>query len=229
MSHDDHDLGFYQKYIQPWLHTPGTYANDHEEHEFKERDNIWSDFHIFDNEWIEIQNRKEWYESPNVPGIYADHKYIFKQNMDMGRPEEMYYKQNVDTGEFRSKMYVDEKLPSGKGDLRIKTRIRTKNAPSGENNFAMVEYYVYTYIKYKMPGGVTSLPRFLAYPLNRFFKWAFLGYIGEELVDRDGEYAREKTTEYFQYLRKYHGEEPIQTKTRQAEFKPMPEEGTFFE
>jgi len=125
------ESSFFERKILSWLHTPGTYDTDHEEHEYEHRDNIWSDLHLFDNEWVLIQNRLEW--------------------------------------------------------------------------------------------------RFLAYPINRFFKWAFVKYIGEELIDRDGEYARERTTEYFQYLRKYHGEEPTQTKTRQAEFKPVPEEGIFFQ
>jgi hypothetical protein len=48
------------------------------------------------------------------------------------------------------------------------------------------------------------------------------------MVERDGEYARERTAEYFQYLRQYHGEEPTQEKTRRADFNPLPEEGVFF-
>ncbi len=195
-----------------------------------EDDNIWHDFHLFDGEWIEIQNRMDWYESPKVPRIYRDHKYIFKQNMDMGRPDETFYSQNVDSNEFHSVMEADEDLPSGGwGRLKIITDIQTKSPPSGENDFCMVEYHVTTQIKYEMPKGITFLPRFIARPLNRFFRWAFMKHIGHDTVDRDGEYAIERTTEYFQYVRKYHGEEPIQTKTRQAEFKPMPEEGVFFQ
>lgn len=194
-----------------------------------EDDNVWSDFHIFDGEWIKIQNRKEWYESPNVPQIYEDHKYIFDQNMGVGRPEEVYYQQNVDNGGFESIMFATEDLPSDRGKLKIKTHITTKNAPSGENDFCMVEYLVDTYIQYNIPKGVTFLPRIIARPLNRFFKWAFFNHIGEEIVEYDGEYARERTTEYLQYIRKYHGEEPTQTKTRQAVYKPSYDEGIFFQ
>lgn len=195
-----------------------------------EPDNIWSDFHIFDGHWIEIQNRMDRYESPNVPQIYKDHKYIMKQNMGMSRPEEVYYEQNVDDGDFASTMEATDSLPSGdEGEYKITTEIGTGYPPSGENDFALVDYVVTTEIKYDMPNGITFLPRIIARPLNQFFKWAFLRYIGEETVDRDGEYAIEKTTEYFQYLRKYHGEEPIQTKTRKAEYTPMPEEGIFFQ
>lgn len=193
------------------------------------KDNIWSDFHIFDGEWIHIQNRREWYESPNVPGIYEDHKNIMKQNMGMGRPEENFFKQNIDDEGFASTMIAIEGLPSGRGEVKIETNIDTKNPPSGENNFCMVEYVVNTYIKYNIPNGVTFLPRIIARPLNRFFKWAFFNYIGEEMVEYDGEYARERTTEYAQYVRKYHGEEPTQTKTRQAEYKPSFEDGIFFQ
>lgn len=194
-----------------------------------EDDNIWHDFHLFDGHWLEIQNRMDWYESPNVPTIYTEHKYIFKQNMDMGRPEETYYYENVDSGEFKSTMECDESLPSGLGDLKIITDIKTKSPPSGENDFCMAEYHVTTEIKYDIPNGITFLPRIIARPLNRFFRWAFMKHIGHETVERDGEYAIERTTEYFQYIRKYHGEEPIQTKTRQADFQPMPEEGVFFQ
>jgi len=192
-------------------------------------DNIWSDFHIFDGHWIDIENRKEWYESPNVPSIYADHKNIMKQNMSMDRPEETYYKENVDDGGFESIMIAMEDLPSSRGEVKIKTHITTKNAPSGENDFCMVEYLVTTSIKYEMPNAVTFLPRIIARPLNRFFKWAFLSHIGEEIVEYDGEYARERSTEYLQYIRKYHGEEPTQTKTRQAVYKPSFEDGIFFQ
>lgn len=215
---EDQDLISRLKY---WFQTPDPDKD--------ERDNIWSDFPIFNNKWVEIQNRVDWYESPNVPDIYKDHKYIMKQNMGMIRPEETYYQQNVDTNAFKSNMYSETDLPSGKGKVRLKTEIWTKNAPSGENDFAMVEYLVRTKIKYDMPQGATFLPRILARPLNRFFKWAFIKHIGEEMIERDGEFAMEKAIEYYQYIRKYHGEEPIQTRSRQAEFKPAPEEGMFFQ
>lgn len=196
------------------------------------KDNIWHDFHIFDGHWVEIQNRVEWYESPKVPQIYKDHVYIIKKAMELGRPEETFYYQNVDSNEFSSEIEKDgNDLPSGAGgaEWKLEIELEAKTPPSGENDFAWVEYFVKTSIRYKMPQGITFLPRIVARPLNRFFKWAFLQYLGEEMIDYDGEYAREKTNEYFQHLRKYHGEEPTQTKTRQAEFKPMPEEGVFFQ
>jgi hypothetical protein len=45
-----------------WFRTP--------EPDKKDEDNIWRDFHLFDGEWVELVNRLEWYESPNVPSIY---------------------------------------------------------------------------------------------------------------------------------------------------------------
>lgn len=220
MSDHDNSKSAIRQAIDKWFGFPNG--------DYKE-DNIWHHFHIFDGEWIQIQNRREWYESPNVPGIYADHKNIMKANMGMGRPEENYYKQNVDDGSFESVMHDIEDLPSGRGKLKIETHIGTKNAPSGENDFCMVEYNVDTYITYDIPGGVKFLPRILAIPINRFFKWAFLNHVGEEIVEYDGEYARERTTEYLQYIRKYHGEEPTQTRTRQAVYKPSFEDGVFFQ
>lgn len=195
-----------------------------------DEDNIWDDFHIFNGHWVEIQNRVEWYESPNVPEIYKDHVHIFKKSMELGRPREEFYFQNVDTNEFEAKIIMDGlDLPSGeRGEYKIESNIKAKSPPEGENNFAFVEYFVKTHIKYEMPQGITFLPRIVSRPVNRFFRWAFIYYIGEEMIEYDGEFARETTTDYFNYLRKYHGEEPTQTKTRQAEFKPMPEEGTFF-
>lgn len=219
MSENDNSKSAVRQAIDRWFGFPDGTG----------KDNIWKHFHIFDGHWIQIQNRREWYESPNVPGIYSDHKNIMKQNMGMGRPEEISFKQNVDSGEFASTMIVMEKLPSGRGEVKIETNIGTKNAPSGENDFCMVEYVVNTYIRYDIPNGVTFLPRIFARPLNQFFKWAFLNYIGEEFVEYDGEYARERTTEYMQYVRKYHGEEPTQTKTRQAVYKPSFEDGVFFQ
>ncbi|MBY6294021.1 hypothetical protein GLU60_01380 [Nanohaloarchaea archaeon H01] len=225
--------GFVTRKILPWFRTPDPDKKkgrpDWEYDKYEDKDDVWSNFHLFQNEWVEIQNRVDWYESPNVPQIYADHKAIFKQNMDMGRPDERYYEQNMDSNEFASKMMRTDDLPGGQGEMRIKIDLGTKTAPSGENDFAMIEYVVRTELKYDMPGGVTFLPRILAYPINRVLKWAFFQFIAEEMVDYDGEYARERTTEYFQYLRKYHGEEPTQTKSRQAEFKPVPEEGLFFQ
>lgn len=202
-----------------WLDTPDVDGAD----------NIWHDFHIFDGHWIQIENRKEWYESPNVPSIYGDHKNIMKQNMGMSRPEETYYKENVDDGGFESVMFALDDLPSGRGDLKIETHITTKSPPSGENDFCMVEYRANTFIKYNIPKGVGFLPRIISKPLNRFFKWAFLHHMGEEIVKYDGEYARERSAEYLQYIRKYHGEEPTQTKTRQAVYKPSFEDGVFFQ
>ncbi len=207
--------------LRPWFETPSPGE--------KEEDNIWSDFELFDNEWVEIQNRMEWYESPRVPSIYKDHKYIIKQNMGMPRPEEIYYKQNVDNNKFRSYIDATDNLPSDRGKFRISIQIKTKSPPSGENDFAMVEYLVDTRLKYDMPKGITFLPRFIARPLNQVFRRIFLMYIGEEMIEYDGEFAIEKTREYFQYIRKYHGEEPIQTKSRQATFEPAPEEGMFFQ
>lgn len=190
---------------------------------------VWDHFHLFQEHWVTIQHRLEWYESPNVSGIYTEHKYIMR-NIDASRPEETYYEENIDNGEFASQMYSDVDLPSGKGKCRIDVEIEALSPPSGENDFGMVEYAVETKIKYDdMQNGITFLPRILAVPLNQLFKKAFLNIIGEEMVERDGEFAREKTTEYFQYLRRYHGEEPTQTKTKQSEFKPVPEEGVFFQ
>lgn len=222
MSDHDDSKSAIRKAIDYWFGFPEP-GGEHSE------DNIWHDFHIFDGEWIHIQNRREWYESPNVPSIYADHKNIMKQNMGMGRPEETYYTENVDDGGFESTMIDIEDLPSGRGQLKIETNIGTKNPPTGDNDFCMVQYLVDTYITYNMPNAVTFLPRILANPINRFFKWAFLQYIGEEIVEYDGEYARERTNEYMQYIRKYHGEEPTQTRTRQAVYKPSFEEGVFFQ
>lgn len=225
----DDDKGFFESVIDGipdsityWFALPGPGGED----------NIWHHFHLFDGHWVDVQNRMEWYESPNVPTIYTDHKYIFKQNMGMGRPEETYYEENADSGDFKSEMEVTEDLPSGIGDgeMKIEVEINTLSPPSGENDFCLVSYTVDTQVKYGgVPQGVKFLPRFLANPLNRFFKWAFMQFIAEEMVDRDGEYAIERTREYFQYLRKYHGEEPTQTKSRQAEFTPLPEDGIFFQ
>jgi hypothetical protein len=72
------------------------------------------------------------------------------------------------------------------------------------------------------------LPRFLANPLNSLFRYYFVRYIAEEMLEYDIEYSRERVVEYFQYLRKYHGEEPVQTRTSQSSFE-TPFEGTFFE
>lgn len=224
---------YLKRLILPWLHTPETYTvgedGEWEEEKFEELDDIWSDMHIFDGDWVEIQNRVDWYESPNISGIYKDHVYIFKQNMDMGRPDERFYSENVDSGEFESHVRKGGGLPSGRGEFRITSNIATKSPPSGENDFGFVEYFVQTELKYDIPDGISFLPRFLAHPMNRFFRWVFMLYMGHHILDYDGEYAREKTTEYFQYIRKYHGEEPTQTKTRQAEYKPVPEEGFFFQ
>lgn len=220
MSDHDNSKSAFRKAMERWFGFPDG---------SRKEDNIWHDFHIFDGEWIHIQNRRDWYESPNVPSIYGDHKNIMKANMGMSRPEENYYQQNIDDGGFESEMHAIEDLPSDRGEVKIETNIGTKNAPSGENDFCMVEYKVNTYIKYDIPDGVKFLPRILAIPINRFFKWAFLNYVGEEIVEYDGEYARERTTEYMQYVRKYHGEEPTQTRTRQAVYKPSFEDGVFFQ
>jgi hypothetical protein len=224
----DEDLGFLEKHVLPWFRTPGSDKTDYEEEKFSEADNIWSDFHIFDGHWVRISNKVEWYESPNVPKIYEEHKYIFR-NIDLGRPYETRYMQDVDSGEFLAEMQKGGDLPSGKGEFRIEPHIETKNPPSGENDFCLVEYDVDVKIKYDMPGGVSLLPRILAYPLNRFYKWAFLQFLGEEIIEHDGEFARQKLIEYFEYIRKYHGEEPVQSKTREASFKPAVEEGVFFQ
>jgi len=197
--------------------------------EENDMDNVWSDMHVFNNEWTLVKNRMEWYESPNVPQIYQDHLYIFDKNLELEKPDETYYYQNVDTDEFESDMIMEDDLPSNRGEMRFKIKVRTKYAPSGENNFAMVSYIVDTEIKYDTPKGVKFLPRFLALPLNFIYRWLFMHVIAEEMLERDGEYAIERTRDYYQYLRKYHGEEPTQTKSRQAEFTPIPEDGVFFE
>ncbi|MFB6180413.1 MAG: hypothetical protein ABEJ93_00910 [Candidatus Nanohalobium sp.] len=207
--------------IMYWFETPSPGSD--------ESDDIWSDFHLFSGEWIELMNRLDWYEAPRVPTLYEKHKAIMSENMDMTRPFEEYYYQNVDSNDFESHMRCEMPLPSGRGSYRIKPLIKTKSPPSGENDFAFVEYWMKLEVTYDIPNGVTFLPRIVARPLNRFFKWAFIQFVAEEMVERDTEYAREKLNEYVRYVRKYHGEEPTQSRTRQVEFKPMPEEGKFFE
>jgi hypothetical protein len=216
------------KSIMAWLHTPGTYKSDYEEHRFHEKDDIWHHEEIFSGDRFLIETATEWYESPNVVTIYKDHKYLFNQNMNMGKPFEKFYFQNVDSNSFESVMEIDEELPSGRGDLILETNVMTKSAPSGENNFAMMDYSTKLWVKYDLPGGISFLPRFLAYPLNSIFKYYFIRHIGEEMLEYDIEYARERVIEYFDYIRKYHGEEPVQTRSRQEEFTP-PWEGTFFD
>ncbi|MFB6208863.1 MAG: hypothetical protein ABEJ56_01850 [Candidatus Nanohaloarchaea archaeon] len=231
-SDEGSEPGFFRRRIVPWFHTPGTsksYYTDDMDERFGKLDDPWSKFELFHGDWVEIQNRVEWYESPHIPEIYEDQVHIFKKKMKMGRPDERYYEQDIDSNEFASILHRSEGLPSGRGEMRIISEIATKNPPSGENNFGFVEYLVKTELKYDIPSGVERLPRLIANPLNLLFKWAFYLYVAEEMVEYDGEYARERTTEYLQYLRKYHGEEPVQTKTREAAFKPVPEEGVFFQ
>jgi hypothetical protein len=251
-SHNnDEDVGFLKKLftlsgentgwigrnIMPWLHTPGTYKageDGHiEEEKFEEKDDVWSEFHLFHDDWIEVINKKEWYDAPQVPQIYKAHKKIVKQNMGMSRPFEKYYEEKVETGDFASEMRVDDgdSLPSGLGEFRLEIDISLPGGPpSGENDACNVEYFVRGKLNYdKVPGGIDFLPRFLAYPLNRFFKWAFIEFVAEEQIEYDGEYARERVNEYFQYLRKYHGEEPLQSKSRQAVYEPVVEDGVFFQ
>jgi len=211
-----------------YLHTPGTYNTDWEGQRFEHGDDIWHHEEIFDGDYHLIENSREWYESPNVATIYTDHKYIFNQNMSLDKPTEKYYEQNVDTNEFMAKMYVEEDLPSDRGELKIHTTIDTKSPPSEENNFALMEYSVELSIRYGRVKGITWLPRMIANPLNSMFRYYFVRYIGEEMLEYDIEYSRERFREYFDYIRKYHGEEPVQTKSRQAHFK-TPYDGVFFE
>ena len=232
MSEHDNTPSFIDS-LMAWVRTPDPDKkkgrDDWEYHKFEESDDVWSDFHLFHGDWIEIMNKKEWYDSPHVPQIYTDHKKIVRKNMGMSRPEETFYFQSVDDNSFASNLEVDEGLPSGNGKFRLEIEIETITPPSGENDACTVEYFVTGKIKYSVPGGIDFLPRFLAYPLNRFFKLAYLEFIAEEQIEYDGEYARERINEYFQYLRKYHGEEPLQAKSRQAVFKPKVEDGVFFQ
>ena len=227
MRDEDGEPTFLGK-IACYFHTPGTYNTEWEEEKFHEADDVWHHEEIFDGDEHLIESAIEWYESPNVPTIYTDHKYIFNQNMGMGKPEEKYYEQNVDSDDFMSEMHIDEGLPSDRGKMKIETTVKTKSSPSGENNFAMVDYSVKLFIQYDRVKGIRWLPRFLANPLNSLFRYYFVRYIGEEMLEYDIEYSRERLIEYFDYLRKYHGEEPVQTKSRQEHFK-TPFEGTFFE
>jgi hypothetical protein len=225
---DVKESDFVQK-LMCWFHTPGTYGSEWEEENFEEKDDLWHHHEVFSGEEFLIETITEWYESPNVAAVYKNHKYIFNQNMDLDKPLETYYFQNVDSDEFRSNMEVSESLPSDNGDMIIEIDLKTKNAPSGENNFAMMDYSTELYLEYgEIPEGIRWLPRVLAYPLNRMFRYYFIRYIGEEMLEYDIEYSRERLKEYYQYIRKYHGEEPVQTKTRQAHFE-TPYEGTFFE
>lgn len=192
-------------------------------------DDIWGHHPVFNQGWVKIKNRLEWYESPHIVEIYEDHKKIFDINMGINQPTENFYFEHVDKGGFRSQLESTGELPSGLGEFKIHSRIRTQTPPSGDNNFGLVEYSVTLSVEYSAPEGVKWLPRILARPLNNFFKWAYVQYVAEELLHHDGEYAQEKLNEYFQYLRKYHGEEPLQSKTRQELYEPPTEEGTFFE
>lgn len=220
---------WFKTYIAPWFMTPGSYPNDEAKKAFSGRDDTWKGYHIF-KERVELQNRVDRYESPNVPSIYEQHKTIFKKNMGMSGPEETYYEQKLDNGDFEVHIYSETGLPSGNGKMRIASEISTTSPPSGENNFAAVDYYITTSMKYSgIPDGIDFLPRIIAYPLNRFFRKAFVKVFAEEMIEKDGEYALQKTQEYNNYLRKYHGEEPVQSKTREAHFEPVPEEGVFFQ
>jgi len=217
--------------IRGWIHTPFTYEGDWEKKAFGERDDIWHDEEIFSGEEILIESITEWYSSPNVVTIYTDHKYLLNQNLGMGKPHEQFYYQNVDDGDFESEMHVDEGLPSGQGRLKIQTVLSTKSPPSGENNFAMMDYSSELYVVYDSISsiqGIKFLPRLIAYPLNSMFRYYYVNYIGEEQVNYDIEYARERFNEYFQYIRKYHGEEPAQSRSRQSDFVPAHQE-TFFD
>lgn len=227
MRDDDGEPTFLGK-LACYFHTPGTYNTDWEEEKFHEADDVWHHEEIFNGDYHLIESSIEWYESPNVPTVYTDHKYIFNQNMGMGKPTEKYYEQNVDSDDFKSNMIIREGLPSERGKLKIDTTVKTKSSPSGENNFAMVDYSVKLFIKYSEVDGIEWLPRFIANPLNSLFRYYFVRYIGEEMLEYDIEYSRERMIEYFDYLRKYHGEEPVQSKTRQEHFE-TPWEGTFFE
>ena len=224
----DDEPGILRK-IFSWFNTPGSYGSEWEEERFEERDDIWAEEHLLDSGWQEIQNKVEWYESPQVITIYEEHKYIFNTNMEIEKPHEKFYYQNVGSDDFESIMIVTEDLPSGLGELKLKTDISTQTPPSGDNEFANVEYFVTLEVRYnRLPSGITFLPRILAHPLNGFFKRLYENNILEEEVEYDLEYARERMMEYYDYIRKYHGEEPVQTKTTREEYEPG-NEGPFFQ
>jgi hypothetical protein len=226
MSDDDDEPGFFGK-MMCWFHTPGTEKSDWESEKFHEKDDIWHHEHIFEGEWVEIQNKAEWYESPNIVSIYKDHKYIFNQNMNLDKPAETFYYENVDSGEFESIMEVSEGLPSKHGKLKLTTNPATQSPPSGDNDFGLIEYWVTLEVKYDFPDGINWLPRIFAYPLNKFFKKWFTNQLGGRMVGYDMEFAREKMMDYFNSLRKYHGEEPVQTKTQQGQYTPDTDEQFF--
>lgn len=228
LSDEDGEPNFAGKLLC-WFHFPGTEKSEWEEERFHEIDDIWHHEEIFSGEKFLVENKTEWYESPNVPSVYAEHKYIFNNNMGISKPFEKYYEQNVDSGGFRSTLVADDHLPSGRGKLTIETDIKTKSPPSGDNNFAMVDYSVELFVEYDLPDGIKFLPRFLAHPLNKLFQRYFLNYIGEEMLEYDIEYARERLIEYYEYIRKYHGEEPVQTRSRRESFEPGTDNRTFFE
>lgn len=225
---ESEEPGFFGK-LACWFHFPGTEKSDWEEEHFHEIDDIWHHEEIFSGDKFLIENATEWYESPNVPTIYSEHKYIFNNNMGISKPFEKYYEQNVDSGEFRSTMEATDGLPSGRGELTLETNIWTKSPPSGDNEFAMVDYSVQLFVEYDIPDGIEFLPRFLAHPLNKLFQRYFINYIGEEMLEYDIEYARERMIEYYEYIRKYHGEEPVQTRSRRSSYDPGDEGGTFFD
>ncbi|MFB6203054.1 MAG: hypothetical protein ABEK01_01035 [Candidatus Nanohaloarchaea archaeon] len=184
---------------------------------------------LFAGEWTELQNKLEWYESPQIVQIYEGHKQLLSQNMDLGSPTETHFEQNIDSGGFGSTMHVTDELPSGRGEMKLEIEIETQIPPSGDNNYGTVEYIGHVYVRYDLPSGISFLPKIIANPLNRFFRRVFEETILEGILVHDTEYARERLADYFNYLRKYHGEEPVQTKTNQLLHENFPEEREFFE
>ncbi|MFB6192688.1 MAG: hypothetical protein ABEK00_00380 [Candidatus Nanohaloarchaea archaeon] len=216
----DDEPGVFGK-LMCWLHHPGTYETDYEEDKFEDSDDLWGN-PVFGGDWVEIQTKVESYESPNVVTIYEDHGNILEE-IGLGSPSESFYYENLDNGEFESEMESTADLPSGKGEMKLTINPETKYPPSDDNEFALIDYWVQLEVSFDFPDGVDWMPRIFAYPLNKFLKKWFVSQLGGRMVGYDMEFAREKLMDYFDSLRKYHGEEPVQTKTLDGQYSDLEE------
>lgn len=172
----------------------------------------------------EIAEAMDWYQAHHIIEGYKKMKKLLNDDMNMDDTYEVYYEQNLGSGNFRSEIVSIKNLGERSGtremganvDLAFDIAMWTRNPPTSTEDgmFGVLELNPIAKLVVEMPGSKHKFThkvfRRIWYELlfhDQFMYWA--------------EYAEEELNRYINEVRNFFGLEPTLSKTERLEYEPL--------
>ncbi|MCJ7478664.1 MAG: hypothetical protein MUP63_00610 [Candidatus Nanohaloarchaeota archaeon QJJ-7] len=172
----------------------------------------------------EVAEAMDWYQTHHIIEGYKKMKKLLNDDMNMDDTHEVYYEQNLSSGDFRSEVVSVRDLGERGGirDTGARTKLAfdiamwTRNAPkeTEEGMFGVLELNPIAKLVVELPGDEHKYS-------HQFLRWVWYEMLFHEQFEYWVEYAEEELNRYINEVREFFGLEPTLAKTQRLEYNPL--------